>query len=106
MIQDHSKTSDALRNAAEASGMPAPPPSMSSDQSMMLYSLQSLRGDAFDRAYVKQQILAHQQALAVTQSYASSGPDKNLRGAAAEALPIIRRHLDMAEKMHADFAGS
>lgn len=106
MIQDHTKTIDHMKEAAEASAMAPPLPSMSSDQSMMLYGLQSLRGERFDRAYIKQQILAHQQALAITQSYATSGADQNLRKAAQSSLPVIQHHLDMAEKLQADFSGT
>ena len=48
---------------------------MSSDQAMLLSGLQSLRGADFDKAYARQQILAHAQAIAVEESFANSGAD-------------------------------
>ncbi len=104
MAEDHARMNTALREAAAASGLPSPPPAMSSDQSAMLAALQSLRGAKFDRAYLKQQILAHTQALAVEKSYATSGLDKNLTRIARSAIPVIQHHLEMATQLEAQFA--
>jgi putative membrane protein len=101
MIDDHTRSSDDLRQAATASGLPAPPAAMSGDESKMLATLQSLTGADFDKAYVRQQILAHDQALAVSQSYASAGTDPNLRKAAQSAVPMIEHHLQMADQIRA-----
>jgi putative membrane protein len=99
MIDDHTHTGDSLRQATAASGLPPPPAAMSSDQAMMLSSLQSLRGADFDRAYARQQVLAHHQALAVEQGYATAGTDPNLRRLAQSAVPVIQQHLQMAEQL-------
>ena len=106
MIQDHTQTSEALRQAVAASGLPPPPPAMSSDQAMWLSSLQSLRGASFDQAYARQQVLAHRQALAVQQSYADGGKDTNLRKTAASAVPMIQHHLQVATQIQAEVGGS
>jgi putative membrane protein len=73
MIDDHIHTSETLRQAVSAAGLPQPPSAMSGDQTMMLSALQSLRGVEFDQAYARQQVLSHRQALAVADSYAKSG---------------------------------
>ncbi len=101
MIADHTQTSEALQQASLASGLTPPPKGLSGDGQKMLAELQSLRGSAFDKAYLKQQVLAHQSALVVEQGYATSGADPNVRRAAQSAVPVIRRHLDMARRMQA-----
>ena len=99
MILDHSRTSEELRQAAMTSGLPLTEPGLSSDQAKLLSSLQSLRGQEFDRAYARQQTLAHAQAVAVAESFAAAGLDPNLRKAATSALPMIRDHLKKAREL-------
>jgi putative membrane protein len=106
MIEAHTRTRESLRQAAMASGLTPPPPAMSGDQAAMLSALQSQRGADFDKAYARQQVLAHQQALAVEQSYASAGKDAHLRQAARAALPIIQHHLQMALEISDALGGS
>ncbi len=79
---------------------------MDSDQAVLLAALQSLRGPDFDRTYAKQQVLAHRQALAVEQSFASEGTDPNLRRVARSSVPMIQRHLELAHQMRAAVGGS
>jgi len=105
MLQDHTRTSEALRRAAMSSGLAVPDAGMSSDQATLLSSLQSLRGVEFDRTYARQQVLAHAQAVAVAESFTAAGSDPNLRNAAASALPIIRDHLKMAQQLQAEVGG-
>lgn len=102
MIRDHTRLTQDLRAAAQASHLPPPDPGMSSDQASMLSALQSLRGADFDKAYAKQQTLAHTQALAVETSFASAGSDANLKKAARSALPVIQEHLKMARQLSTD----
>lgn len=106
MIKDHTRTSQEMRQAAQASGLPPPPLAMGSDQAQLLSGLQSQRGVDFDRTYVKQQVLAHQVALVVVQSYANAGSDPNLRRAAQSGVPMIQHHLEMAQRLRAALSGS
>ncbi|WP_174301013.1 DUF4142 domain-containing protein [Caulobacter sp. S45] len=99
MIQDHTRTRQALQQASLASGMPPPPDGMNDDGQKLLSQLQSLRAPDFDRAYVRQQVLSHQEALVVEQGYAADGSDPNLRRTAASAVPIVQHHLDMARRL-------
>jgi putative membrane protein len=105
MIKDHEADAQALIEAARTAGLPRPPMSMSGDQAHLLGAIQSLRGAEFDKAYAKQQVLAHTQALVVTQSYASGGADAAVRQAAQTAVPMIQQHLEMAKQMKAQLGG-
>lgn len=100
MVRDHTKTTAALMRAVQRSGMePPPPPPLRPDQEAMLAQLQGLSGPAFDRAYVAQQIQSHQEALTLQSSYAQSGDASAIRAAARSAVPIVRMHLRMAQRM-------
>ena len=101
MIRDHSRTSQALAEATTRTGLKPRPMAVSASQAPFLASLQSLRGRDFDRAYWRQQALAHRSALAEEQHYAAAGDAPAIRQAAAAAVPIIRAHLAMAEQMNA-----
>ena len=106
MIRDHTGLNEDLRKAAMASGLPPPSSGMSSDEAALLSGLQGLRGAEFDRAYARQQELAHAQAVAVEDSFATAGADANLKKAAQSALPTIQNHLKMAHQLRAQLGGS
>lgn len=96
MLADHSRIGKVVRDAAAASGLAAPKPHVGGDQMRFLASLQSLRGTDFDREYARQQVLAHESALATLRSYAAKGSDSNLSRAATFAVPIVDHHLQVA----------
>ena len=106
MVDEHTRTSRTLEEAAAASGLPPPPKSVGGDQQRMLNALQSLKGAEFTRTYVKQQVMAHTQALVVEQGYAASGADPNLRQVAQSAVPLIQHHLEMARQLRSAVGGS
>jgi putative membrane protein len=99
MMTDHEHLAQALRDAAKASGLEPPHPHVGGDQSRFLASLQSLRGDEFDREYGRQQVLAHTSALTMMRSYADKGSDANLRRLASASAPMIERHLQTAREL-------
>ena len=105
MIQDHTRLTADLRQAAKAAGLPPVGLGMSSDQAAFLSGLQSLRGAEFDKAYARQQELMHAQAVAVEGSFAEMGTEANLKRAAQAALPLIQDHLTMARQLRVDVGG-
>jgi putative membrane protein len=106
MIQDHQQTTQALAAATERAGVMPPPQGVSNDQAELLAALQSARGHDFDQVYAKQQALVHHAALAVEQQYASSGDTPAVKQAAAQAVPMIQMHLQMAEQLKSQLGGS
>ena len=99
MVQDHTATREALRQAVQASGRSPPPLTLNEDGERMLGQLQSLGGAAFNAAYARQQVLAHQAALVVERGYAAAGEDPGVRRVARSAVPGIQRHLRMAQQL-------
>ncbi len=98
MIEHHTATTRQLSAAAAAAGSP-PNPSLMPMQTEMIARLQGANGADFDRMYIRQQIPAHEMALALHQNYASNGDTASLRTVAAAAVPIVRQHLERARAM-------
>jgi putative membrane protein len=53
----------------------------------------------FDATYRRQQIAAHNAALTLHSTYAARGASPTLRPVAANAVPILRRHLDLLKML-------
>lgn len=106
MIRDHMRLANDLRDAASTAGLPPPGSGMSSDQAALLSGLQGLRGAEFDKAYARQQELAHTQAAAVEDSFATAGADATLKKAAQTALSTIEEHLKKAKQLRGELGGS
>jgi putative membrane protein len=100
MIADHAQTTNATLAAAKAAGVPAPPPVLSPAQMGMITQLGSA-GANFDRVWLQQQMMAHQQALALQRGYAANGDTPALRQAAAAAVPVIEGHLARVKQLMA-----
>jgi putative membrane protein len=96
MIRDHMNTTTQLAAAAQAGGIGVPMAMMPMHQAM----LDALSRSAnFDAVYKQQQVTSHQQALALHSNYASRGDNIALRGVAALAVPVVRGHLEHAQRM-------
>ena len=102
MVKDHSMTTDNLQKAIMKAGMTPPPsPPLRPDQLQMISALRTMSGKDFDKAYVDQQVMAHQQALAVQSTYSKSGDVPAIRAAAAKTAPLVQDHLNMLRDMQA-----
>ncbi|HYZ48268.1 MAG TPA: DUF4142 domain-containing protein, partial [Sphingomonas sp.] len=71
----------------------------------MLRALRSASAADRERFYVDQQVVAHQEALALHQGYAAQGPNPGLRSVAEGAVPIIQRHLDEIRRIQTAMGG-
>jgi putative membrane protein len=98
LIEHHTATTQQLAAAATAAGTP-PSPSLMPMQAQMIAELQGANGAAFDRIFIRQQVQAHQMALALHSNYASNGDTPTLRTVAAAAAPIVRQHLERARAL-------
>jgi putative membrane protein len=94
MIEHHTMTTQQVMTAARAAGMNPLPPALNPGQQRMMTELQGLSGAAFDAAYLRQQRMAHDQALALHSGYGKDGDTPSLREAATAAVPIVRRHIE------------
>ena len=101
MLQsDHTNSSQMLMAAAQSARVAPPPVTLLPPHQALLSQLQAAgTGPSFDMAFQQVQIQAHQQALALHQNYAASGDVPALRTVAGQIVPVIQRHLTMAQSM-------
>jgi putative membrane protein len=101
MISDHSMTTAQIVAAAKASGLQPAAPKLMPKQAKMIADLRAAPVAKREKLYLDQQVMAHQDALALHQSYAASGDKPALVKAAASAVPIVQRHLDEVQRLDA-----
>ena len=98
MVRDHEAAGKRLADLAEAAGLPLPS-GLDDEHRAMREHLGKLTGTAFDVAYIQGQIQDHQKTLHLLEHEIGSGQDQALREFAAETLPKIRQHLQMAQDL-------
>ena len=64
-----------------------------------LDDLKAKSGKDFDAAYDQMQVQAHEEAVALFESYAANGDNPDLKSWAAMTLPHLNEHLAMAKKL-------
>lgn len=100
IIADHTAMGQQVAAAASAAHLPPPAPTLLPSEQAMLNQLRaSGTGMSFDQTYRQQQITAHQQAIAMMQNYAAQGDVPALRTVAAGAIPVMQKHLAMAQAL-------
>ena len=92
MVKDHSVANDKLQSLAASKNITLPSRS-SVAQMATKAKLDVLSGDTFDKAYVKGQVSAHRQTIALFHKEISSGQDADAKAFAAATLPTVRSHL-------------
>jgi putative membrane protein len=98
MVRDHEAAGKRLTDLAEAAGLSLPS-GVDDEHRAMREHLDKLTGSAFDVAYIQGQIQDHQKTLHLLEYEIGSGQDQTLREFAAETLPKIHRHLQMAQDL-------
>jgi putative membrane protein len=91
MIADHTKAAGDLQAAATKSGLSVPAAPDAKHAAMV--SDLSAASDKVS-VYKKQQLDAHEEAVALHQSYGSAGTDANLKAYADATTPVLKMHLD------------
>ena len=96
MVEEHTKTSNELRELARGTTLTVTPRLMP-DQQANLDALKTA-GDGFDARYMQMQVAAHEQALRLLQSQAANGqpPFKEF---AARTEKAVGHHLEEARKL-------
>jgi len=105
MIDDHTATSSQMKALLPKSGLSVTPPTALDDRRRgMIDNLRAASAADFDRTYVDQQTMAHQEALTLHSGFAEDGDNQQLKQFAAATAPKVRHHLDMVKAM--DQAGT
>src|SRR6202042_176339 len=92
MVKDHSAANEKLQALAASKNVTLPT-SASVGQMATKAKLDVLSGDTFDKSYVKGQISAHRDTIALFRKEISSGQDADAKAFATATLPTIKAHL-------------
>ncbi len=98
MIADHEKTTAALEPIAKTMGM-TPPAQTNPAAQLELSYLETLDGDAFDKAYLEQQVVSHEAAVGAFEIATKTAQDGALKSFVQKYLPVVQMHLKMAQQM-------
>ena len=100
LITDHTAMGQQVGAAAAAARLAPPPMTLLPADQAMLDQLRSAgTGYSFDQAFQQDQIQAHQAGIALMQNYSTGGDVPALRTVAAQAIPVMQRHLAMAQSL-------
>ncbi len=92
MVTDHSKANKQFTDLLSNKGIMVPKEMREEDRTA-IDNLSKLKGAGFDREYLKQQLSAHKEAVALFEEEAKNGKDADLRAFAEKTLPKLREHL-------------
>ena len=92
MVKDHSAANDKLQALAASKSITLPT-SASVGQMAVKAKLDLLSGDAFDQVYIKSQLKAHRQTIALFKKEIATGQDSDAQAFASATLPTLRAHL-------------
>jgi putative membrane protein len=101
MVKDHTKSTEMVKKAIADSGRTdlMPPADLPADKKAMIDALNAASAADFDKTYLDQQTMAHQEALALMMAESQSGDVPQLKDAAGMILPVVQMHVDMLSKM-------
>lgn len=97
MIDDHTKAAEEMMPAAQKDGVAATPAAMAARHQAMMTELTGAGAENFDAAYVTLQIAAHEEAVALFESY--SDKPGALGEFAKKTLPTLQEHLQEVQKL-------
>jgi putative membrane protein len=100
MVEDHSKATEELKQAAEMAKIqvPSEPPKKAKKAQD---KLSKLSGADFDRAYAKTMVSDHKEDVKAFEKEARDGSVPPVKNFAAKTLPTLEEHLKLAEELDA-----
>lgn len=98
MIDDHTAAGEKMKAAAQSDGV-TPPAAMAAKDQTALEMLQAANAEVFDTAYLTAQVAAHDEAVALFETFSEGGAASALKSFAAETLPTLEKHQAMAHEL-------
>jgi putative membrane protein len=96
MVKDHAAANQELLALAQSKGIKLPKgPGTGADTTQA--KLEALSGESFDKSYVKGQVKAHRDTVALLQKEIDTGQDAQAKAFAQKVLPTVQSHLTAIE---------
>ena len=103
MQTDHSKANEELKKIAAKKGLKLPM-ALEGKPKATFDKLAKLKGDEFDREYMNAMVDDHKQDIEKFQQESDKGKDPDVKKFAQDHLPILKKHLALAEKTQKEVA--
>jgi putative membrane protein len=97
LVSDHTMMNEQLKQIAQQQGFTLPQ-SLPQDDRQEMQQLRNLSGQQFDRQFADEQIEDHQKMIQALQKEAQTTQDPALRAFAQSGIPVMQKHLQMAEQ--------
>jgi putative membrane protein len=97
LVADHTMMDNQLKQIAQQQGFTLPQ-SLDQEQRQELQQMNKLSGAQFDKQFTDEQIEDHQKMIQLLQKEAQSTQDSALREFAQAGIPVMQKHLRMAQQ--------
>ncbi len=101
MAKSHTAINQELTKLAAEKHI-AIPTALDAQHAAILKQLSSLKGEAFDKAYIPAMVTGHTQVLAMFKAFEASCTDPGFKNFAAKNTKVIANHLKQATKIQAE----
>jgi putative membrane protein len=98
MVAEHQPALDELDSIADAKDLTTTT-ELNAKHQALKQRLSTLMGYQFDTAYMRSQVVDHQNTAALLQNEMNGGRDQDLKNYASKYLPHVQMHLDEAEEI-------
>jgi putative membrane protein len=98
MVTDHEPNNQKLKTLAMGKGLKVPSETDVLHRGMKK-KLEGLSGAEFDKMYLQGQVADHEKMVTLMKRTSESASDPELKAFAAQTLPVVQKHLDMAKQM-------
>jgi putative membrane protein len=105
MHADHTKANEQLKKIAAKKDIKLPT-ALEGKQKATYDKLIKLRGDEFDREYMSTMVSDHKEDIEKFQKQADNGKDPDMKKFATDQLPILKKHLELAERTQKQVSGT
>jgi putative membrane protein len=100
MVKDHSAANDKLKALAASKNISLPSGAGMKNAAEKA-KLDVLKGDTFDKSYIKSQVKAHKETIDLLNKEIASGQDPDAKAFAQSVLPTVRSHLKAIDSIAA-----
>lgn len=98
MIKDHSAANEELQSLASGKNIKLPSGAGVRADAARL-KLEALSGTTFDKSYIRNQVQAHRDTIALLEKEIGSGHDADTQAFARKILPTVKGHLKAIETL-------
>lgn len=98
IVDDHRKAQGELKQVAQTKGMDTPEKLGIKDKATQ-EKLRHMQGASFDKAYMDTMVKDHKNDVEEFEKQARSSDDPEIKSWAAQTVPTLQQHLQMAESL-------